>query len=466
MGWLGSLFDPGGIVTGESDFSAVTDMFDPAGGLFDKMGLMPDFYSDMKGDIEGWAGDITEFDRSAASDMWKKVKNDPSQLFLGAADPFGAKVANKVYGTDYDPLINQYGGPTNEAYQSAERKGIDTSNARGANQVAQAVASYYAGGALGNVFGGLGATAGIGAPAGQAIGGGLVGGGNAWANGGSFGEGALTGALPGLSEMFGGALNGVNAGAIGDQAYLRDMGVGQQSIYSQALDAGKNVAGTLGVTNPTLQTGINNAVGGAARGALQAGLKGDSMTEGGLYGGVRSGLGNLFGQGLQALGTTDATGNSLGNTLAAGALGMYGANRAKKDIQGQIGQLQSLFSADSPYAQQLQQQLNRKDAQSGRRSQYGPRQVELQARLAELNSRNAPQLNNLYGQKRAQDLSQYKDLYNVLRSSGLMSQLGQAGQQYFQGLSQPMGNYNQGELQGPLMSQFDPRTWNNDEVEY
>ena len=54
-----------------------------------------------------------------------------------------------------------------------------------------------------------------------------------------------------------------------------------------------------------------------------------------------------------------------------------------------------MFGQNSAYSQALRQQLARKDAAGGRRSQYGPREVELQARLAELNSRNAPQLQKL-----------------------------------------------------------------------
>lgn len=42
-----------------------------------------------------------------------------------------------------------------------------------------------------------------------------------------------------------------------------------------------------------------------------------------------------------------------------------------------------MYGPDSPYAKQLRQQLERKDAASGRNSQYGPREAQLQALLAD-----------------------------------------------------------------------------------
>ena len=42
-----------------------------------------------------------------------------------------------------------------------------------------------------------------------------------------------------------------------------------------------------------------------------------------------------------------------------------------------------MFGQDSPYAKQLRQTLERKDAAAGRNSQYGNRETQLQALLAE-----------------------------------------------------------------------------------
>lgn len=76
----------------------------------------------------------------------------------------------------------------------------------------------------------------------------------------------------------------------------------------------------------------------------------------------------------------------------AGSLGqLYQAGRAGRESGQMASTLGDLYGQNSPYAQALRQQLERKDAAAGRRSQYGPREVELQARLAQLYSQNAPQ---------------------------------------------------------------------------
>ena len=66
------------------------------------------------------------------------------------------------------------------------------------------------------------------------------------------------------------------------------------------------------------------------------------------------------------------------------------ANTNNAALQGQMGTLANMYAPDSAYAKQLAQQLARKDAASGRNSQYGNRAVELQARLAAL----APTVSN------------------------------------------------------------------------
>ena len=67
-------------------------------------------------------------------------------------------------------------------------------------------------------------------------------------------------------------------------------------------------------------------------------------------------------------------------------LGGLEGTRNQRNLGQQLGttanQLTDLFSPDSPYAKQLRQQLERKDAAAGRRSQYGTRETELAAQLA------------------------------------------------------------------------------------
>lgn len=121
-----------------------------------------------------------------------------------------------------------------------------------------------------------------------------------------------------------------------------------------------------------------------------------------------------------------------------GGLGLYNANRAKQDANKQIEGLQSmqnLYAQDSPYAQNLRQTLERKDAAAGRRSQYGPREVELQGRLADAASRQqastAPLLNQLYQQKQKATNSAGRDIATVLAKSGGFSKLSPAVRSLF-----------------------------------
>ena len=115
-------------------------------------------------------------------------------------------------------------------------------------------------------------------------------------------------------------------------------------------------------------------------------------------------LGSNFGKGFSG-GDASAVGNSKGTgglgELGAGLYGLYRGSQAG----GEANQLGNLYGQNSPYAQYLRTSLERRDAASGRRSQYGPREVELQARLADMYSRNYPMLqqaqarrDQIYGQ--------------------------------------------------------------------
>lgn len=97
-------------------------------------------------------------------------------------------------------------------------------------------------------------------------------------------------------------------------------------------------------------------------------------------------------------------------------LGLLSYNQNKKGIKNQIGDLQSLYGPNSAYSQQLKQELERKDAASGRRSQYGPRNVELQARLAQQASQLAPTLAQLHSQGNSQRDRVYRDVGGLLET--------------------------------------------------
>jgi hypothetical protein len=178
----------------------------------------------------------------------------------------------------------------------------------------------------------------------------------------------------------------------------------------------KALTGVLGKANPAFGM-VNSMLGLAGKGA-QGTTQGNTAmgTQG-----FNTAMGMMGVPGLAAMGLNAAFGNPVGNALAgvtanqgmshgdvstatnsgnsgmgladtalglAGAL--YGNHRAGQQIGAQQGSLNNMFGQNSPYAQALRQQLERRDAAGGRRSQYGPREVELQAQLAKMASGMAP----------------------------------------------------------------------------
>lgn len=105
----------------------------------------------------------------------------------------------------------------------------------------------------------------------------------------------------------------------------------------------------------------------------------------------------------------------------AGSLGqLYQAERAGRESSQLAGTLSDLYGQNSPYAQALRQQLERKDAAAGRRSQYGPREVELQAQLAGLYSRNAPQTMAAQAAARAARNRKFAAGLGLVKETGLL----------------------------------------------
>jgi hypothetical protein len=81
----------------------------------------------------------------------KDIAKNPQRLLTGAVDPLGTKITNKMFGTKYDPVVNQLGGATEQRFRDAEAKGMETGTARGLHKVAGAIAGFYGGNALGNL---------------------------------------------------------------------------------------------------------------------------------------------------------------------------------------------------------------------------------------------------------------------------------------------------------------------------
>lgn len=140
--------------------------------------------------------------------------------------------------------------------------------------------------------------------------------------------------------------------------------------------------------------------------------------------------------GAQGLGTGGGFANALG-----GLAQLYAYNQASKANKEQASALSN--GQDSPYAQAMRQQLERRDAAAGRRSQYGPREVELQAKLAALAAQNAPARLNLANQRQSMTGQGLAALYSGLQNSGLLGKMSGGLSSLF---SQDTGNsyYNNG----------------------
>jgi hypothetical protein len=190
------------------------------------------------------------------------------------------------------------------------------------------------------------------------------------------------------------------------------------SKFSKAINSplGKFSMALLGMANPAIGMGLGmlgkattagqspGKAGGVFGGTVGSAIGSGFGPVGGLVGGaLGSALGsNVMGGMPGYSGSTAATPGDGNLGTLGGVLGsMYQGYQGSKDIGGQIKNLNSLYGQNSPYSQMLRQQLERRDAAGGRRSQYGPREVELQAKLAEMNSRNAPTLAGLYDRKMA-----------------------------------------------------------------
>ncbi len=125
--------------------------------------------------------------------------------------------------------------------------------------------------------------------------------------------------------------------------------------------------------------GVEGGSGGGLEAANAAGPGGTSS--GGLQSFMKSLMPSTASEGLKAL------------SSLAGVYSGYQQNKSYGDL---TKSLSSLYGPGSAYEEQLRKELQRRDAMSGRRSQYGPRAVELQARLAQLASGQAGTLGNLY----------------------------------------------------------------------
>lgn len=157
-----------------------------------------------------------------------------------------------------------------------------------------------------------------------------------------------------------------------------------------------------------------------------------NVTAGGGTGGFN--LGSMFGSGnLKSVG--DFLKNPLFEGAPAGLTGMTGLSSVydmyaknkmageQKDRYNQINnQINGSYAPGSPEFEYMKQELARKDARAGRNSQYGPRAVELQAKVADIKNRNLASTqmgqNNLQSSYLNNEYGGLNSLFGYLNKAG------------------------------------------------
>lgn len=218
------------------------------------------------------------------------------------------------------------------------------------------------------------------------------------------------------SGIVGSALNGgtgseiARAGLIGGAS----QGLPNVASYVGVPEGYQNTA------NSALSGGITSSLAGgsfsqgATRGALPA-----AMSD--LYNGIntptQTDTGNtnmnetnpFFSNLRNSLGLNNVSGKDVGD-FAQGLAGLYTGyqqRRQAKDMMSMMGLRRGAYET------QLRNNLERRDAAAGRRSDYGGRETQLQASLAELDSRNAPGMNQLMNTKLGGNVSMLQSLLRM-----------------------------------------------------
>lgn len=265
--------------------------------------------------------------------------------------------------------------------------------------------------------------------------------------------GAVTGLADGaaLDAMYSGSAMGMGSGAGataggGSMASLFDsLGSGGGDPYSAMYDGSSTFGGGgygnydtmdafYGGTDGGATLGGGGSFQGAGMDSVYTGSGGNGVTppnpfaQGG--GGQRNngGLGGLFSgnnAGLAALLATLAP--VLGGAIDATRQGSA-ADKMMQWMNTQQGQLNGLFDMNSPYYQQMWNEMSAKDAAAGRNSQYGTRATELAGRLAPLQATSTIGMTNALARPYAAALNQDASKY-----TGLLSAIGQAFRPFGQG---------------------------------
>jgi len=216
-------------------------------------------------------------------------------------------------------------------------------------------------------------------------------------------------------------------------AALGSYGLGKGAEYFMGTGTGSGAAGAVGgATNPMYSlSGGTGTFGAGSAGSTSAGMMGPGMTAGSGMGGA-AGMGGGTGV-LGSLGSIGSAGggtsflsnlSNIGNIAKAGSSlysafqGKEGADATQNALQDQMLTLRDMYKEGSPWANQLKEQLARKDAAAGRNSQYGARLANYQAQLADRAGQNAGILGSLATQAGAANTNSNNYLNLLLNRGG------------------------------------------------
>jgi hypothetical protein len=252
--------------------------------------------------------------------------------------------------------------------------------------------------------------------------------------GAGAGAGTTAGATTGATSGLGSGLADLGLGSITDAGIAGSSltaAPGAASAWLPGTTAlgGGTVAGTIGSTG----LGLGAPAGLWGPGALAAGgAAGIGAAAGSSLAPTLSQVGNGIKTGagfLNALNGGGGSGGGIGGNLGQIIAGAIDADRQGKSSDKILEWLKSrtditdnLYKPGTPEYNQLWDEMSRKDAAGGRNSQYGPRSVDLAAKIAQIKAAENTKMTTGIGQwmKGAydQDASKY---------SGLMAGLGGSG---------------------------------------
>jgi hypothetical protein len=282
---------------------------------------------------------------------------------------------------------------------------------------------------------------------------------------------------------------------------LKAAALASANNYIGGLDA----AGYAGIENPILRGAVNGALAGGTTSTLAGGNFGQGALKGGVMGGLKGYTSSQLGDEMPGSYTSrDADGELipssqasdgfiptnyggvpmdsgtnkeetqqnpfmgymdrlLGNfktpdgswngqkigQLGEGLMGLYGGYKQQRMARGMM---RGLEGRRSSYETNLRNELLRKDAAAGRRSNYDGRATEIQGRLAQLDAQQMPMVSQLGNSSLAGLFNMLKSGYSTANSMGAFSSAPQQQQPYLPSTfnTTPMGtqNYSLGQPEG------------------